>query len=69
MTKEEKLTEQVQQLKVSIAAFIEACPDFVGDTVQAKNIAVALANAETTLHWDFSCWELGLPCDELDKDI
>lgn len=61
MTKEEMVTSEVKELHSAIKAFVEACPEFVGDTVQVKRVAIALANLEMTLHNDFGCWELGLP--------
>lgn len=60
-TKEEKLTEQIQTLHKSIAKFIELAPSFNGDEALVREIAIALANVETHLHWEFGCWELGLP--------
>lgn len=61
MTKEEKLTSEVVELKLAIREFIKLAPSFNGDCELAKRIGVALANVETNLHWNFDCWELGLP--------
>lgn len=61
MSREEKLTEQVKALRLSMGAFIKAAPEFSGELELARTVGVALANVETTLHWEFDCWELGLP--------
>lgn len=61
MTKEEKLTIQVQELHAAIKALVAAMPEFNGANELVHRIGTAQANVESTLHWDFGCWELGLP--------
>jgi hypothetical protein len=61
MTKEEKLTQEVQILHKAILAFVEAAPTFENEKTLAQDMGRALANVETTLHWQFDCFELGLP--------
>lgn len=57
----EQLTAEVEALKKAIVEFVHACPDFPEGEVLAGNLGRAMANVETTLHWHFDCWKLGLP--------
>lgn len=61
MTKEEKLTDQFQQLKSAIREFIENAPSFPTELIRSAYIGETLADVEITLHHEFGCWELATP--------
>lgn len=61
MNKTEKLTKEINELKAAIVAFVNACPDFEQGNHLAGEIGRKMANVETTLHWEFGCWELATP--------
>ena len=60
-TKEEKLTEEFNDLIGSIKDFIRQCPEFPNNTELVGKIGANIGKVESTLHWQFDCWELGLP--------
>jgi hypothetical protein len=61
MTKEQKLTEEFNTLTKSIRDLLKECPAFPNDSELVGKIGKNVANVESTLHWEFNCWELGHP--------
>ena len=61
MTKQEQITKEFNELRETMESFIRLCPAFPEEKEKVKAIGRAMANVETTLHWKFECWELGLP--------